>query len=309
MCKRKTSAISGSEPLPQVHWIHNTDLTEFVYKLHMFAGDFLRERAFNLHSLLTNTSMDSIAIMGKRHMWLDDAAFAYCTAADLHQMAFTTEYLGARAFLFHTDRTEEGRLYGNVLMMDLDTLRQDIKAHALSPCTVDLEYPDGRNKKVSLETWYHMELYEKDALKSWGFRYDLEELSGMRSHYAKIISEWKNIAFSVNSEDLEERLNTEYMLEAQHSDPDLFRIPMGTAKQLLLCDEVPVYRLLPEGAEKLSPVSAVKTGLWYQSYREFAVKPEDLKKLDQFCQKEIDKLIGADPQRQVPKKPVPSQSR
>ena len=26
-------------------------------------------------------------------------------------------------------------------------------------------------------------------------------------------------------------------------------------------------------------------------------------------QKEIDKLIGADPQRQVPKKPVPSQSR
>lgn len=35
MCKRKTSAISGSEPLPQVHWIHNTDLTEFVYKLHI----------------------------------------------------------------------------------------------------------------------------------------------------------------------------------------------------------------------------------------------------------------------------------
>ena len=152
MCKKKTSAISGSEPLPQVHWIHNTDLTEFVYKLHMFAGDFLRERAFNLHSLLTNTSMDSIAIMGKRHMWLDDAAFAYCTAADLHQMAFTTEYLGARAFLFHTDRTEEGRLYGDILMMDLDTLRQDIKAHALSPCTVDLEYPMEEIKK---SVWKH----------------------------------------------------------------------------------------------------------------------------------------------------------
>ena len=56
MCKRKTSAISGSEPLPQVHWIHNTDLTEFVYKLHMFAGDFLRERAFNLHSRSSRSS-------------------------------------------------------------------------------------------------------------------------------------------------------------------------------------------------------------------------------------------------------------
>lgn len=309
MCKRKPSAVSGNEPLPQVHWIRDTDLTDFVYKLHMLAGDYLRERGMNLHNLLTNTSMDSIAIMGKRHMWLDDAAFAYCTAADLHQMILTTEYLAARAFLLHTERTEDGRLYGDVLMMDLDTLRQDIKAHSLSPCTVDLEYPDGKNKEVSLETWYHMELYEKDALKSWGFRYDLEELNVMRSHYAKAVGEWKGIAFSVGPEYLAEHLNTEYMLEAQHSDPDLFRIPMGTAKQLLLCDEVPVYRLLPNGAEKLSPVTAVKTGLWYQSYREFAVKPEDLKKLDQFCQKEIDKLTGINPQRQIPKKSVPSQSR
>lgn len=42
-------------------------------------------------------------------------------------MISTTEFIGARAFLFHTDRREGGHLYGDVLMMDLDTLRQDIK--------------------------------------------------------------------------------------------------------------------------------------------------------------------------------------
>lgn len=309
MCNRKPSAGFEKDPLPQIYWIKDTDLTGFIYKLHMFAGDFLREREFNLHSLLTNTSMDSIAIMGKQHMWLDDASFAYCTSANLYQMILTTEYLKARTFLFHIDRTEKNRIYGDVLMMDLDTLRQDIKTHTLSPRTVDLEYPDGRNKEVSLETWYHMELYEKDALKSWGFLYDLEELSGMRSHYAKVISEWKDIAFSVTSEYLEERLNTEYMMEAQHADLDLFRIPMGTAKQLLLCGEIPVYRLLPDGAEKLFPVSAVKTGLWYQSYREFAVKPEDLKKLDHFCQKELDELLQMRSVHQPHKKAEPLQSR
>ena len=105
--------------------IRDTDLSVFAYELHIFAGDFLRECEFNMRSLATNAGADSIAIMGKNHMWLSDALFAYCSTADLHQMILTTEFIGARAFLFHTDLREGGHLYGDVLMMDLDTLRQD----------------------------------------------------------------------------------------------------------------------------------------------------------------------------------------
>lgn len=117
----------NQEPLPQIHLIRDTDLSVFAYELHIFAGDFLRECEFNMRSLATNTGADSIAIMGKNHIWLSDALFAYCSTADLYQMISTTEFIGARAFLFHTDRREGGHLYGDVLMMDLDTLRQDIK--------------------------------------------------------------------------------------------------------------------------------------------------------------------------------------
>ena len=92
------------EPLPQIHLIRDTDLSVFAYELHIFAGDFLRECEFNMRSLATNTGADSIAIMGKNHMWLSDALFAYCSTADLHQMISTTEFIGARVFLFHTDR-------------------------------------------------------------------------------------------------------------------------------------------------------------------------------------------------------------
>ena len=72
-----------------------------------------------------------------------DALFAYCSTADLHQMISTTEFIGARAFLFHTDRREGGHLYGDVLMMDLGTLRQDIKRNILYPCGVNVERKDG----------------------------------------------------------------------------------------------------------------------------------------------------------------------
>lgn len=67
----------NQEPLPQIHLIRDTDLSIFAYELHIFAGDFLRECEFNMRSLATNTGADSIAIMGKNHMWLSDALFAY----------------------------------------------------------------------------------------------------------------------------------------------------------------------------------------------------------------------------------------
>ena len=210
----------NQEPLPQIHLIRDTDLSVFAYELHIFAGDFLRECEFNMRSLATNTGADSIAIMGKNHMWLSDALFAYCSTADLHQMILTTEFIGARAFLFHTDRSEGGHLYGDVLMMDLDTLRQDIKRNILYPCGVNIERKDGSAATVSLKEWTEMELYEKDALKSWGFSYAPNQVTEWQYHYSTMFRQWMDQAFRYMPQDLEERLNMQYMEAAQNPDKD-----------------------------------------------------------------------------------------
>lgn len=224
----------NQEPLPQIHLIRDTDLSVFAYELHIFAGDFLRECEFNMRSLATNTGADSIAIMGKNHIWLSDALFAYCSTADLYQMILTTEFIGARAFLFHTDRREGGHLYGDVLMMDLDTLRQDIKRNILYPCGVNVERKDGSAATVSLKEWTEMELYEKDALKSWGFSYAPNQVTEWQYHYSTMFRQWMDQAFRYMPQDLEERLNMQYMEAAQNPDMDKCRIPQGTAKQMLL---------------------------------------------------------------------------
>lgn len=283
------------EPLPQVHLIQDTDLTVLAYELHIFPGDFLRECEFNMHSLQTNTGTDSIAIMGKNHMWLSDALFAYCATADLHQMIFMTEYIGARAFLFHVDHKENGHMFGDMLMVDLDTLRQDVRQNILYPVGVQIENADGTKGFVSLEKWHAMEPFEKQALKSWGFTYDPEQVAKWQKHYADMFSQWKEIAFPYAAQDLEERLNYQYMELAEHPDMDMYRIPLGTAKQMLLYDEAPVYRLLPGGPEKLAPISALTTGLWYQNNREFAVRPEDLDVVDNIVHREVERLIGNRP--------------
>ena len=278
------------DALPQIHLVRDTDLGVFAYELHILAGDFLRESEFNLHTLAANTGPDSIAVMGKKHMWLSDALLAYCPSAELYRMAAMTEYPAARAFLFHTERREDGRPYGDVLMMDLDTLRQDIERNTLYPYGVSMEYRDGTKAEAGIEKWESMELCEKDALKTWRYLYAPEQVTEWQYRYSNRFSQWKEQAFSYMPQDLEERLNVEYMEEAQNPDTDMYRIPLGTAKQMLL-DGGPVYRLFPGGPEKLLPIAAV-TGLWYENYREFAVTPEDLGALDRLVRRETDRIMG-----------------
>ena len=279
------------DALPQIHLVRDTDLGVFAYELHILAGDFLRESEFNLHTLAANTGPDSIAVMGKKHMWLSDALLAYCPSAELYRMAAMTEYPAARAFLFHTERREDGRPYGDVLMMDLDTLRQDIERNTLYPYGVSMEYRDGTKAEAGIEKWESMELCEKDALKTWRYLYAPEQVTEWQYRYSNRFSQWKEQAFSYMPQDLEERLNVEYMEEAQNPDTDMYRIPLGTAKQLLL-DGAPVYRLLPGRTEKVAPVAAVRAGLWYENYREFDVTPEDLGALDRLVRRETDRLMG-----------------
>ena len=140
------------EPLPQIHLVRDTDLGVFAYELHILAGDFLRESEFNLRSLAANTGPDSIAVMGKKHIWLADALSAYYPTGELYRMAAMTEYPGARAFLFHTERKEGGRLYGDVLMMDLDTLRQDIERSTIKNQGGKREKTEWSSEKICTTT-------------------------------------------------------------------------------------------------------------------------------------------------------------
>ena len=223
-------------------------------------------------------------------------------------MAAMTEYPCARAFLFHTERKEDGRLYGDVLMTDLDTLRQDIERNTLYPYGVNMEYRDGTKAEAGIEKWEAMELCEKDALKTWHYLYAPEQVTEWQYRYSNRFSQWKAQAFSYMPQDLEERLNVEYMEEAQNPDTDMYRIPLGTAKQLLL-DGASVYRLLPGGAEKIAPIAAVRAGLWYEHYREFAVTPEDLGALDRLVRRETDRLMRIRPQLDKSQERRPSPER
>jgi len=292
-----------------LYLIQDTDLTDFAYKLHVLPGDFLRECPFNMHTLSIGNPVDHIAVMGHLHIWLDDAPFAYLTGSNLHQTIQTIRYPASRAFLFHTDRMEGGRSYGEVLVMDLDTLRADVNGHRIEPVGVSTVDENGTRKELSFAQWRAMELYEKDALKQWGYLYRPEDMAVHRQHYREFVEGWEPDAIHITADGLFERLNFGYMEDALNAQLDMCRIPQVTAKQMLLSGEAPVYRLLPSGPDPIPPIAVVKNGLWYCDFREFAIRQDDMPALDRLCRKETDKLLGIRPEHTVQEKPRPAQER
>ena len=216
---------------------------------------------------------------------------------------------GQGPFLFHADRKEDGHLYGDVLMMDLDTLRQDMKENTLYPGGVSMERKDGSRVTVSLEEWNAMELYEKDAPEKLGDSpMNRNRWQEWQNHYSIMFSQWKAQAFSLYAPGSGGTAEHGIYGGCPEPDMDKYRIPLGTARQMLLTG-APVYRLLPSGPEKLAPIAAVTTGLWYENYREFAIAPEDLGALDRLVRRETDRLMGNRPQLHKNEERRPSPER
>lgn len=292
-----------------LYGVQNTDITDFVYKLHALAGDYLRDAEYNLHALDNEACADFVVLMSDQSIRLEDAAFAYQKGMDLNQSLFTSEYRNERAFLLQVEHREVGRAYGDVLLLDCDTLRRDVSAHAISPVDVTATGKDGTEASMSFEKWASLELYEKDALQSWVYRFAPEDRKALGQHQSEFFAHWMGRADMMKSSDLLLRLNTHYMMGAQNPQWDMYRIPQETARQMLLNNDAPVHRLLPGGAEQLQPIAAVKTGLWYSSCCEFAVKPEDLPGLDRACKRQTERIMGRVLKHAVPERPRPTQER
>lgn len=279
------------EALPQIYYIPEVDLTDFIYKLHMLCGDFLGDVDQNMRSLMKGQGAELIAVMGNGHLQLGDAMDAYCSTGKMQQTIFTRGFEDGRAFLFHIMEEQYGHFYGEVLMTDVDTLRQDIRSTIQYPYGVSIVDSGDEQAEISLEEWITMRLCEKLELRTWGFRYREDQTGLIQVHLLEIFDVWRKLAIQVSDEYIQDRLNTEYMLDAENSDPDMIRIPMETAKQLLLYGDCPVYRLYPYEPEKLPAIAAFTSGLWYQDEQEFAIMPEDTGALNRLAQRETDKFL------------------
>ena len=148
----------------QVHFVHNTDLAQFVYLLHVLAGDFKQDLKINMEVLLSG-SREFIAIMGKQHIQLYDARYAYQSGYDLDQKMHEGDCQSGYVFLFQGNWQEDMQFWGNVLMFEIQVLLKDMERQmaVLGRPKAEADQPAGSDKNGKQDK-------EKDKDKSKGHK-------------------------------------------------------------------------------------------------------------------------------------------
>jgi hypothetical protein len=85
----------------------------------------------------------------------------------------------------------------------------------------------------------------------------------------------------------------------------MLRIPLVTAREMLTHGDAKAFRLLPEGAKQLTVLDAMHSrgSLWYQQYREFSIRREDMAGLEKWAERNASAAMNRIQERSEQKKP------
>jgi hypothetical protein len=157
---------------------------------------------------------------------------------------------------------------------------------------IDAEIRDGSNRVIMFAEWNAMDRLERDQIKNCAYHYAPADEKMLAFHRDFIRQARAESGISVSSSDFLAKLNKPFMSQAENPQSDMLRITQDAAKEMLARGDAEVYRLLPSGAEKLSPMDAVKSGgLWYMNNREFAIKRGDIGGLDRWAERTAGNIL------------------
>lgn len=297
-----------SEPFMKVE---NADLNVLLLKMHALGGDYMTDARYNLNTLAEKRSAEYLMLMNGRGIFLTEAAYAYrrgTTAFDAFMNA--AESPDTRAFAIHvTDMHDpRGVVIGDLVEIDLAERQLDILKHSIHYTHVDATSKYGPDQTFTPEQWEAMDDIGRHMLQSWTRHFEDRDYQSVLHHLEDICGEHAETGKIVDEDVLLSDLNKSYMAKVESPRPDMLRVTLPAAKDMLAHGDASVYRLFPDGPKELSPLDAMPSrgGLWYSSYREFAVKKDDLAGIGKWADREADTMVvRRQPERDAPDKANP----
>lgn len=287
--------------------IENTDISDFVYKLHVLAGDYTNDLQYNMRMLPESIGEDYTIIMNSHNIRITESEHTYQDHTDINSV-FRKFPHDTRAYLFHIDNRENGRAYGSIVMVDCGTLSEDIDKNSISFTGITIDIKNSMSQYLTREEWNNVKHIDHDKIAGYQYHFDDADVQNLTAHREDFFKQRLQEAEMIAPDTLLDYLNAEYMSEANYSQPGMIRVPQETARIMLLYEDASVYRLTPRSAEQLSTITAAKNGLNFNNFREFAVKKDNKSGIDKMCGREIDRITSRQSERNVPSKPDKFQS-
>jgi hypothetical protein len=137
---------------------------------------------------------------------------------------------------------------------------------------------------VSVSDWEKMSVWDKIGRGTQDRFYP--DISAVADRVRAIFDVHEKEVQTVGESEFLLQMNYEYMRESENPQPDMLRVTRYAAMEMLARGDADVYRLTRSGAEKLTPIDAVKSGVsWFKYNSEFAIKLGDLPGLQKWAER------------------------
>ncbi len=271
--------------------IQSTDIAALLLKMHALGGDYMKDAQYNI-KFLARGGEDFFIRMNKEMLIINSADTVY--RQDTHEFEMwmrAEESPEQRTFHLSLTGEKDGHISGSLLETDLYKIQDSIRLYSFYITHLDAQMKDGSQRHLTLAEWDAMGLYERDQLLSWAKYYDPADEAKLAAYLKENRNDYAEYQPVITAEEFLIALNADYMSRANNPQPEMLRLTQQAANEMLALDIIPVYRLTDKGADKLSPIDAAKTGLWYSVDREFAVKTSDLPGINKWAQRTAAEIL------------------
>jgi hypothetical protein len=254
--------------------VRDADLAALLLEIHAVGGDYMRDASYNVKTL-ANKAEDFLVMMNAGMLVVTPADLVFHRDTREHEMwMLQSKAPYIRAFVMSVTERDGGRAIGNIFEADLYVLQDYIRENSFFFTHLDAEMRDGASRRFTLEEWDAMDQFDRSQLKSWAKHYDPADEAKFATYFGVLRRAALENRRPVTAGEFLPPINEPFMAQAVHPRPGMLRVAPEAAKEILAQSAADVFRLMPTGAEKLSPIDAIKVTA-YQEYREFAVRCSD----------------------------------
>ena len=268
--------------------ITGAELPVLLTELHAL-GDHMRDVSYNIR-LLAEAGDDYLVLIDSERFIVTPADLAFRKDSDAYQAWVSMNPTpDSRAFVMSVTDRNNGQITGALSETDFKAIQNFITKFSIPFDYLDAEMKDGSTRRITRDEWNRMEPIDRDQMQSWKIHYtaaDEARLAQCLNTFRDLVKENRQL---ITAEALLSQMNIPYMSRANHPQPDMLRLSPEAAKEIL--NTASVYRLMDDKPEKLSPMDAVRTGLNYLVNREFAIRREDLPKLEQWARRSAETML------------------
>jgi len=267
----------------------DVDLRGLLMEMHTLGGNYTQDAADNLQTLMGGDEFFITENSGK--LTVLPAAEVFRTNSPKY-MSFQVAYeADARAFFAALNESSGSELWGGLHEIDINEIKNEVARLSYGAAGIDAEFKDGTNRLFTPAEWSELSNWDREQAAGMVYRYDPADESRASEFISDLCDNAANNGRMITQEDFLALLNAPFMAKAQNRQPDMLRIARETARDMLARSDAEIYRLMPEGAVKLSPLDAVKSGgLWFKEHREFAIKLGGLAGLRKWANRTADEI-------------------